>query len=114
MMVIAHTGTRVEFGTGTTAVHIQGRHSVLYGRKSSTKKCYVHTRPAGQGQILGGVGLELEWKTRRTRFCRYLYKWASVQFCRSKDQVGSQAGVPERQMAGPNPQKGPINIPELL
>ena len=45
---------------------------------------------------------------------RYLYKWASVQFCRSKDQVGSQAGVPERQMAGPNPQKGPTNIPELL
>ena len=44
----------------------------------------------------------------------YLYKWASVQFGRSKDQVGSQAGVPERQMAGPNPQKGPTNIPELL
>ena len=44
----------------------------------------------------------------------YLYKYASVQFCRSKDQGGSQAGVLERQMAGPNPQKGPINIPELL
>ena len=25
----------------------------LYGRKYSTKKSYVHTRPAGQGQILG-------------------------------------------------------------
>ena len=25
----------------------------------------------------------------------YLFQWASVQFCRSKDQVGSQAGVPE-------------------
>ena len=44
----------------------------------------------------------------------YLFKWASVQFCRSKDQGGSQAGVPERQMAGPNPQKGPNNIQELL
>ena len=50
-----------------------------------------------------------EWKS-----AGYLYKWASVQFCRSKDQVGSQAGVPERQIAGPNPQKGPTNIPELL
>ena len=56
----------------------------------------------------------------RVHFCdrsiiiEYLYKWASVQFCRSKDQGGSQAGVPERQMAGPNPQKGPTNIPELL
>ena len=44
----------------------------------------------------------------------YLYKTVSVQICRSKDQLGSQAGVPERQMAGPNPLKGPINILELL
>ena len=51
---------------------------------------------------------------RIIRFRMYLYIWASVQFCRSKDQVGSQAGVPEWQMAGHNPQKGPTNIPELL
>ena len=50
----------------------------------------------------------------RFRIIYYLYKTASVQFCRSKDQLGSQAGVPERQMAGPNPQKGPTNTLELL
>ena len=45
---------------------------------------------------------------------RYLYKVVSGQICRFKDQLGSQAGVAERQMAGPNPLKGPINILELL
>ena len=44
---------------------------------------------------------------------RYLYKVASGQICRSRDQLGSQAGVPVRQMAGPNPLKGPTNILEL-
>ena len=44
----------------------------------------------------------------------YLYKVASGQICRSRDQLGSSAGVPERQMAGPNPLKGPTNILELL
>ena len=43
-----------------------------------------------------------------------LYKVVSGQTCRSRDQLGSSAGVPERQMAGPNPLKGPINILELL
>ena len=41
-------------------------------------------------------------------------KVVSGQICRFKDQLGSQAGVPERQMAGPNPLKGPNNILELL
>ena len=43
----------------------------------------------------------------------YLYKVASGQICRSRDQLGSPAGVPVRQMAGPNPLKGPNNIVEV-
>ena len=51
-------------------------------------------------------------KVKRKNDC--LYNTVSGQICRSKDQTGSQAGVPERQMAGPNPLKGPINILELM
>ena len=43
----------------------------------------------------------------------YLYNVASGQICRSRDQLRSPAGVPERQMAGPNPLKGLTNILEL-
>ena len=41
---------------------------------------YVHTRPAGHEQILGAVGLELQWKTRRTHFfrCRPDIPWTQV------------------------------------
>ena len=44
----------------------------------------------------------------------YLYKVVSGQICRSRDQLGSSAGVPVRQMVGPNPLTGPNNILELL
>ena len=40
----------------------------LYGRKYSTKKSYVHTRPAGQGQILGEPGLNSNGKLGERAF----------------------------------------------
>ena len=70
-------------------------------------------RPWGHGPLAQGHARATQY-SRGAQLRSYLYKYASVQFCRSKDQLGSQAGVPERQMAGPNPQKGPTNIPKLL
>ena len=96
-------------------------HSIRYIRDDSTQFFYLHTLPPRCRRLTVLLPLAIPYaaECRRTkivlqRVVKYLYKWASVQFCRSKDQLGSQAGVPARQMAGPNPQKGPTNILELL
>ena len=44
----------------------------------------------------------------------YLYKPASVQFCRFKGQLGSPAKIPPWKIITANPMNRPTNIPELL
>ena len=76
-------------------IHSTSRNMIWNGR--------VHKRRAIRISAL----LKYRYRTR------YLYKVASGQICRSRDQLGSPAGVPVRQMAGPTPLKGPNNILEL-